>query len=62
MEPAKFRKYSRTGQRHHNAEYTDREIELVRQLYADGMRQVEIARRMEMAKSTVSMIVRFLRR
>lgn len=41
------------GEHHARACYTDREIELVRELWAEGMTKTEIARKMEMPKSTV---------
>lgn len=41
------------GEHHARARYTDREIELVLELWRDGMTKTEIAKKMEMPKSTV---------
>lgn len=52
----------RLGQYHHRAVWTDAEIELVFTLYDQGMSVAEIARKMEMPKSTVWAVVHgFLR-
>lgn len=43
----------RIGEDHQNARYTNREVEMVLALRDEGMSYGEIARKMEMPKSTV---------
>lgn len=50
------------GEKHHQAKYTDHEIELVRQLRADGLKIGEIARKMEMARSHVWRVLNYVNR
>lgn len=52
----------RVGQDHPMATLTDHEVELIRQLRADGMRYAELAKRFEVSKSSIAMICRFERR
>lgn len=51
-----------SGERHHRARFTDHEIELVRQLRADGMKIGDIARKMEMARSHVWRVLHYVNR
>ena len=44
----------RIGQEHPRAKFTDREVELTLQLREQGLSLSEIARKMEVSKSTVS--------
>lgn len=50
------------GESHPACRYSDREIELVHQLYEEGMRRSVIARKMEMPRSTVYSILNGSRR
>lgn len=48
----------RIGDSHHNAKLTDHEIELVRQLRADGMKLRDLAKKFEVSKGHISKILR----
>jgi hypothetical protein len=50
------------GEAHHNAKYTDNEVELVRQLHEGGMGYKLIKKKMEMPMRTIRSIVKFQRR
>lgn len=52
----------RTGESHHNAEYTDHEIELARQLRAGGMSVSEVARKLGMSKGYASRVLSHMAR
>lgn len=47
----------RVGDSHHNACYTDHEIELARQLHEGGMKVGEVARKMGMSKGYASKVL-----
>jgi len=53
---------NRVGEDHPRAKLSDHEVELIRELHEGGMSCAEIARKFEVAKSTVSLIVNFKRR
>ena len=50
----------RIGDSHHNARLTDHEIELMRQLRAEGMKVRELARKFGVSKGYVSKVVAYL--
>lgn len=50
------------GQEHHRAKLSNAEVELIVLLYRSGMIPAEIARKFDVARSTVSMILRGSRR
>lgn len=52
----------RVGQDHHRAQYTDREVEIVRRFKEQGMTYPQIAEKMEMPYWTVSRLCRHERR
>lgn len=52
----------RIGDSHHNAKLTDHEIELARQLKAEGMKVSEVARKFGISKGYASKILRHLGR
>lgn len=52
----------RVGDSHHNARLTDHEVELIRQLRADGMKVRELARKFEVSKGYISKVLRHLAR
>lgn len=52
----------RIGESHQRAKFTDHEIELIRQLAADGMKGVDLAKKFEATKGYISRILRHLRR
>lgn len=52
----------RCGQEHGRAKYTDREVRLVRELYAQGMRITDIARQLDMPRETARAFVHAWRR
>jgi DNA-binding NarL/FixJ family response regulator len=52
----------RIGDTHHRAKLTDREIELIRQLGADGMKVKDLARKFEISKGQASKILRHMQR
>lgn len=52
----------RIGDSHHNAKLTDHEIELARQLRAEGMAVAEIARKLGISKGYASKVLRHLHR
>jgi predicted DNA-binding protein (UPF0251 family) len=52
----------RIGEDHHNARYTDREIEHVLRLRDEGLSYGEICKIMEIPKSTVACICKATRR
>lgn len=59
MEPVKRNANgNRIGDSHPNAKFTDREIELARQLRDDGWKLRDIAAKLEMSISHVSYVVR----
>lgn len=63
MEPVKRnRKGWRVGDSHHNAKLTDHEIELLRQLFADGMTVCELASKFDISKGHVSKIIGYRQR
>lgn len=47
----------RIGESHANARYTDHEVELMRDLYEEGMRPGEIAKKFDAPVNTVRAIV-----
>lgn len=55
-------KGARVGEDHGRARFTNHEVELMRRLFEEGMRQSEIARKFETSKSTINDIVRGRRR
>lgn len=52
----------RVGEGHHNARYTDREVELVRQLHEQGLGYRKLSAKMEMPIRTIRCIVQYTRR
>lgn len=52
----------RIGDSHHNARLTDHEIELARQLRAEGMPVGEVARKFDISKGYASKILRYINR
>ena len=52
----------KTGQKHHRAKLTDRDVELIRQLHEEGMTYDTISRKFEVSRSLVGCICRFERR
>ena len=52
----------RIGESHHNARYSDHEIELVWRMRAQGLSYGKLAALLEMPKSTVASILRGYRR
>ena len=52
----------RVGETHHNAKLTDHDVELIRLLHEDGMNCVEIAKKFECSRTTVSGIVNYRER
>lgn len=46
-------KGNRIGEDHQRAKLTDRDVELIRQLLADGWAPVEIARKFEVSRQTI---------
>lgn len=52
----------RIGDSHHNATLTDHEVELMRQLRAEGMKVRELARKFGVSKGYVSKVLRFMQR
>lgn len=53
---------NRCGETHHNAKFTDHEIDLIRELREGGMMVKEIAAKFECACSTISEICTYQRR
>ena len=52
----------RIGEDHHRSKFTDHEIELIRQLDADGMKRSDIAKKMDVSKGHISKILRYQQR
>ena len=52
----------RIGEDHQHATHTDAEIELARQLHAEGMSYKQLAEKFEVSKSTIAGWVKFRRR
>jgi DNA invertase Pin-like site-specific DNA recombinase len=52
----------RVGQDHQRAKLTDRDVELIRSLHEDGMSYSRLAKKFEVAKSTVQDICTYRRR
>jgi hypothetical protein len=52
----------RAGENHHNARYTDREVELVRRLHEEGMGYRRLSRKMDMPIRTIRDILAYRRR
>jgi hypothetical protein len=52
----------RVGENHHNAKYTDREVELVRQLHEQGLGYRRLSDKMEMPIRTIRDILAYRRR
>lgn len=55
-------KGKRVGEDHGRARLTNHEVDLIRALYASGMRCVDIAEKFETTKSTINDIVKGRRR
>lgn len=52
----------RIGEQHHNARFTDHEIDLIRQLNEEGLSYSVLAEKFECAKSTIQMYCQCNRR
>lgn len=52
----------RIGEDHQHATHTDAEIELARQLHADGMSYKQLADKFEVSKSTIAGWIKYRRR
>lgn len=52
----------RVGEDHQNAKLTDAEVELIRELHADGMSYKVLAKKFDVSKSLIRYIVQFKRR
>ncbi len=52
----------RIGEDHQHATHTDAEIELARQLHADGMSYKKLAEKFEVSKSTIAGWIKYRRR
>lgn len=52
----------RIGEDHQHATHTDSEIELARQLHADGISYKQLADKFEVSKSTIAGWIKFRRR
>ena len=52
----------RIGEDHQHARHTDAEIELARQLHAEGMSYKKLAEKFEVSKSTIADWIKFRRR
>jgi len=48
------------GERHHNARLSEDDVRLVRALYAEGLRQVDIAEKFGIGQTTVSNVLNFV--
>ena len=52
----------RIGDNHHRSRLTDHEVELLRQLGADGMKVKELAKKFDISKGQASKILRHVQR
>jgi hypothetical protein len=52
----------RVGENHHNAKYTDREVELVRKLHEEGLGYRRLSAKMDMPIRTIRSILDYSRR
>jgi uncharacterized iron-regulated protein len=52
----------RVGENHHNARYTDHEVELLRQLHEQGLGYRRLSAKMEMPIRTIRDILAYRRR
>jgi DNA invertase Pin-like site-specific DNA recombinase len=61
--PAKRNEFGyRIGDTHHRAKLTDHEVDLIRQLRAEGMKVKDLARKFDISKGQASKILRHMQR